>query len=139
MRRPSASEQRELALTRKADPQPVSAEVVQAQKDFLAALNLQINVSGLDDKEIYIPLDIDAAHWSRIRKGEAHFPLNKLNDLCDLCQNEITLEWFSWRRGKGLVVLESESQRLLRVEREAHDKTRERLQYLEGLHVGRQR
>lgn len=139
MRRPSQAEQRELALAPKATQQTVSAEVIRTQRDFLAALNLQINVSGLDDKELYIPLEIDAAHWSRIRKGDAHFPLNKLGALCDLCGNEITLDWFAWSRGKGLVMLESEAQRLLREANETIAEKDTEIRILRDVAAGRTR
>lgn len=108
----------ELPLARKAQPQPVAPEVIHACKDFLAAFNLQINISGLDDKELYLPLGIDASHWSRMRKGDAHFPLNKLDELCDLTCNEVTLQWWANRRRQGLHMLETEAEHLLRLERE---------------------
>jgi hypothetical protein len=108
----------ELPLARKATPQPVAPSVIHACKDLLAALNLQINISGLDDKELYLPLAIDAAHWSRIRKGDAHFPLNKLNDLCELTGNEIALQWWAHSRRQGLHMLETEAEHLLRLERD---------------------
>lgn len=99
------------------------------QKDFLGALNLCMNTSGLEDKEIYMALDIDPGHFSNIRKGKpgANFPPNKLNDLMNLCGNEIPLTWMAHSRGKGLVVLESESQRQLRIEREARIQAEEKL------------
>lgn len=108
----------ELPLARKPQPQPVAPEVIFACKDFLAAFNLQINISGLDDKELYLPLGIDASHWSRMRKGDAHFPLNKLNELCDRTGNEVTLQWWAHRRRQGLHMLETEAEHLLRLERE---------------------
>ena len=114
--------QGELPLTRAPKTQPVAEEVIHACKTFLDALNLQVNVSGLDEKEIYIPLGILASHWSRMRKGEVHFPLNKLDELSDLCGNEITLTWWAWRRGKGLHMLLTEAERQLDFERAARAK-----------------
>jgi hypothetical protein len=99
-------------------PVELPLEVVATRRDLLGAVNLCIDVSGLDAKEIYIDLGIDAGHFSHMRRGEAHFPLNKLPDLMRLCGNEIPLVWLAHNFGKGLVHLESETQRQLREERE---------------------
>lgn len=126
--------QRELPLNRR-DPEPVSADTIEAKKNFLAAFNLAINVCGLDEKDIYLELDIDASHWSRMRKGESHFPLNKLDDLCNLIGNEIILQWWAQHRGYALVMLESETQRQLREAHEALARERDRSRILmEALH-----
>lgn len=111
-----------MPLARAPQPQPVSPQVIHSQKDMLAAFNLAANVSGLDEKEIYLALEIDPGHWSRIRKGEAHFPLNKLLPFCDIVGNEILLEYWARCRGKGLHLLETEAERLLRVERDKSER-----------------
>jgi len=86
-------------------------ELVRTVKSMTAAINLCMNVSGLDDKEICITLDIDPGHFSNIRSGKGHFPLNKLNDLMDLCGNQVPLIWLAHSRGYGLVVLRTEAER----------------------------
>lgn len=93
------------------------------RKDFLGAINLCIDISGLDDKELYIPLGIDSGHWSNIRKGKpsTHFPTNKLNQLMAMCGNTIPLIWLARVNGFGLHMLESEAERKLR---EADDRAR---------------
>lgn len=115
----------------------VSVEVIRRLTSMSKAIALCIQVSGLDEKQAYKPLDIDAGHWTRIMKGDAHFPVNKLNDLCDLCGNEIPLEWWAWSRGKGLHMLESEAERKLRIANEELAKVNERLAYVERLMVGK--
>lgn len=107
--------QRELRLSR---PKPVAEEVIFAQQSFTAAIKLAANVSGLDEKQIYRDLAIDAGHWTRILNGDAHFPVDKLCEFMDLVGNEIPLQWLAHRRGKGLVLLLSEAERQLEVERE---------------------
>lgn len=99
----------ELPLARRADESPVSLAVVKAQSTMTRAIALCVQASGLDDKEVCLSLGIDAGHWSRISKGDAHFPTNKLNDLMDLCGNEAPLMWLAHSRGKGLVLLKSEA------------------------------
>jgi hypothetical protein len=94
--------------------QSVSFEVITAQRTMLNAVMTRISVSGRDAKAIYIDLEIDKGHWSRIMDAKAHFPIDKLERLMDLCGNDIPLQWLAWRRGKGLHLLESEQQRLIR-------------------------
>lgn len=111
--------QRALPLSR---PQPIAEEVVFRQPTFSAAIRLAANVSGLDEKQIYRELDIDAGHWTRILNGDAHFPVDKLERFMDIVGNEIPLQWLANRRGKGLVMLETEAQRQLRLEQERNEK-----------------
>lgn len=101
----------ELALVRKVDPVRVPVDLIYKQPSFGKAIALCVQVSGLDDKEVYLPLDIDAGHWSRIMKGDAHFPVNKLGDLMDICGNEAPLIWWAHSRGYGLIVLKSEAEK----------------------------
>lgn len=101
----------ELPLARKADSVMVPLELVLKQPTFAAAISLCVQVSGLEEKEVYLSLEIDAGHWTRIMKGDAHFPVNKLNALMDLCGNEAPLMWLANSRGYGLVVLKTEAER----------------------------
>ena len=104
---------------------------------FVHLVRCSNNVSGLEEKEIYIALGIDAGHWTRIMKGEAHFPINKLNEFCDLIGNEVPLIWWAHSRGKGLHLLETESERQLKAEREARIRAEEKLAYAEALLTGK--
>lgn len=101
----------ELALLRNVDRVEVPIELVTKQQTFAAAIALCIQVSGLEEKEVYLTLGIDAGHWTRIMKGEAHFPVNKLNDLMTICGNEAPLTWLANSRGYGLVLLKTEAER----------------------------
>lgn len=98
----------------------VSLEVIGRKRTLLEAVNFCIEVSGLDDKEVALALDIDTGHFSNIRRGKpgVNFPLDKLDSLMTLCGNDIPLIWLAQKRGKGVHMLESEAQRLLRLERE---------------------
>lgn len=124
--RSAVDEQGELALTRPAQRQPVEEGVVFKQPSFSAAIRLAANCSGLEEKEIYVPLKIDASHWTRILNGKnAHFPTDKLELFMDLVGNEIPLMWLAHRRGKGLVLLLSEAERLLKAEQGRAEKLAE--------------
>lgn len=103
--------QHPLALSRRAVRVTPTDDMIDAQRDMLAALNLCAQLSGLDDNEIALALEIQPAQWSRIRHGDAHMPANKWGDLMDLCGNEAPLLWLARNRGYGLVLLKSEAER----------------------------
>jgi len=115
-------DQAELPLMRRAPQAPVADEVIFAQASMTAAIRLAANVSGLEEKEIYLPLKIDASHWTRILNGQAHFPTDKLDQFCDIVGNEIVLAWWAHRRGKGLHILETKVRRMLRVQEEENER-----------------
>lgn len=98
-------------LTRAAPMLDVPLDSIVVRKTLLGAINLCIDLSGLEDKEVYLPLGIDAGHFSNLRKGKGHFPPDKINDLMDLCRNEVPLIWQAHARGYGLVVLKTEAER----------------------------
>lgn len=102
---------------------------------MLAAIALCVQAAGLQDKEVYLQLGIDAGHWSRIVKGDAHFPLDRLGALMDICGNESPLVWLAHSRGYELKPLESEMQRELRETEEALQRERAENRLLRSLLV----
>lgn len=127
----------ELALARKADKAEVPMSLVTRQPSMAQAIALCVQVSGLDDKEVYLTLGIDAGHWTRIMKGDAHFPVNKLSDLMDLCGNESPLLWLSHVRGYGLVMLKTEAERRIEELQAQLERERERRMWAEDMATGR--
>ena len=103
--------QQHLPLSRRANPVAVTVDMVSRQQSLLGAINLCVQLSGLDDKEIASALEIQQAQWSRIKHGDAHFPPDKIGDLMDLCGNEDPLLWLANARGYGLHLLKSEAER----------------------------
>jgi len=89
-------------------------DLVARQPCMTAAVNLCITASGLEDKEIYLTLKIDPGHWTRIRQGNAHFPIDKLDELQTLCGNEIVLRWQNLRRGYRAVPIEDAKDKRIR-------------------------
>lgn len=111
--------------------QAVDPALVLAQPSLLGAIKLCVSLGGFEaDKQVYRALDIDASHWTRITRGEAHFPVDKLGDLMDLCGNEAPLIWLTHARGYDPASLrkrETETERRLREAEEriamlVHDK-----------------
>jgi hypothetical protein len=110
--------QGELVLSRRAEPNEVPLEMVHRQKTGGAAFSLACQSSGLEDKEIYGGLGIDAGYFSRIKKGEATLQADLIQPFCDLVGNRIYPEWIAYRIGCTLVQIKSEAERQLETERE---------------------
>jgi len=87
--------------------QDVSDDILLKLSSFKDALKLSKNVSGLDDKQLTMELDIDPGHWSRIWANGAHFPNEKLTQFMDLCGNLIPLRWLALKYGFELKPLKS--------------------------------
>ena len=124
-------------LARRANRMDVPIELVSRQETFIGAIALCTQLSGLDDKEIYMTLEIDAGHWSRIVKGDAHFPVNNIDALMNICGNEAPLLWLANRRGYGLQLLKSEAERRIEDLEHQLQKETERRQWAEELAVRR--
>lgn len=130
-------EQHELPLSRRAVMQDVPIELVVKRKSFLGAINLCIELSGLDDKEIVLSLGLDPGHFSHLRKGKGHFPIDKINALMELCGNEAPLIWLAHVRGYGLVVLKSEAERRAEEAEARAAKAEEKARLLQEILQGR--
>lgn len=86
-------------LAKKPEPMALDIDAIRRQPTIGHAINLCIISSGLERKEVFDPLKMDAALLSRIETGKAYFPAPKLNGLMDLCNNEAPLIWLSESRG----------------------------------------
>ncbi len=98
--------QKEL-LFRSNPKQDISDEVIVKLPTFKDALRLSKSISGLDDKQLCIELDIDPGQWSRIWSNGAHFPNEKLTQFMDLCGNLVPLRWLALKYGFELKPLKS--------------------------------
>lgn len=103
--------QAELALVRPASGVSVPVEMIRAKHSAGAAFSLACDASGLDDKEIYIPLNIDPATFSRIKSGKNTLPADSVSGFCKLVGNTVYLEWLAYQVGCGLVMLKTEAER----------------------------
>jgi hypothetical protein len=107
----TVEDQSELALARPPQSVSISLEVVRAQKSNAAAFSLACSVSGLEDKEIYMALGIDAGYFSNIKKGKATLQGDLVRDFCKVVGNTIYLEWLAYQIGCTLMLIRSEAER----------------------------
>lgn len=103
--------QAELSLIRAANPVSVPVEMIRAKRNAGAAFSLACDASGLEDKEIYMALDLDAGTFSRIRKGTNTLAGDAVARFCSVVGNRIYVEWLAYQLGCGLVMLKSETER----------------------------
>jgi len=122
--------QRELTLTRCAEPNAVPVEMIRAKKNAGAAFTLACDSSGLDDKEIYMELDIDAGTFSRIKKGTNTLCADTVRNFCQVVGNTIYSEWLAYQVGCTLVQIKSEAERERDAERERRVEAEKKLELL---------
>jgi transcriptional regulator with XRE-family HTH domain len=97
-------------------PAEVERHLVESCRDELMALNRCIDLSGMADSTLADALGIDPAHWSRIRKGRAHFPARKRLALMSLAGNILPLQYEAWRLGRKLEPLSDHEKQIRELE-----------------------
>lgn len=90
----------------------IPIELIHAQKSGGAAFSLACQASGLEDKEIYMALGIDAGYFSRMKKGDATLQDEKMRDFCSVVGNTIYPEWRAYQIGCTLMMIQSEAERM---------------------------
>lgn len=103
--------QGELPLVCRAEPNDVPVEMIRKQRNAAAAFALACQSSGLEDKEIYLALEIDPGYFSRIKKGEATLQADLVHVFCEVVSNRIYPEWLAFRLGCTLVQIKSEAEK----------------------------
>lgn len=96
----------------------ISDELIAGKGSLREAVKLCAELAPINDDVLCRELDIDPGQWTRIKNGQAHFPLEKYGDLMDVCGNEVPLRWLAQSRGYGLVRLKSAVEAELQAERE---------------------
>jgi len=107
----SIEDQGELALAREATAVRVPIEMIRVQKTAAAAFTLACTSSGLEDKEIYLALGIDAGYFSNIKKGKATLQADLVAEFCKLVKNTVYPEWQAYQVGCTLVMIKTEAER----------------------------
>lgn len=96
---------------------------IRLQPTLLRAWNLAQNLAVLEDKQVYLELEIDGSHWTKIRKGLASPPADeRFVRYLDVIRNEIPLIWLVEARGYDWMSLRKhrsdEAARIEELERE---------------------
>ncbi len=125
--------QMDLGLSVAPKPQParLSTEIIECQPSMMAATTLGISAAGLDDKEFYLEVGIDAGHWSRITKGKANFNPNLYPRLFDITGNESALYWLAGKRGYDLVPRQSTVEKQLEEKEQENELLKLKLRHME--------
>jgi plasmid maintenance system antidote protein VapI len=105
------ADQPELALAREPAGVAVPIELVRAQRSAAAAFALACSVSGLEDKEVYLSLGIDAGYFARIKKGEATLQADMMARFCSVVGNTVYMDWLAYQIGCTLVMVKTEAER----------------------------
>ena len=95
--------------------------IVQSRKSLLHAFVSAADQGGLEDKQAAAAAGMDPATWSQFKAGERGIKPLMLNGYLDQCANELPLAYWAFSRGYGLVPLESELEKRLRIANEALD------------------
>lgn len=119
--------QLELLPTRKAVV-PVDKAYVLSLPTLRRAIRYSVSLADLEPKQIYEPLDMDKAVWSRIENGSMSFPADHFSSLADITRNEAPLIWWANQRGFDLRPLKTELQEQLDAERAANADLRRQLE-----------
>lgn len=105
------ADQLALGLRRRAEPNTMPIELIRRQKSGAAAFSLACQSSGLEDKEIFGELGIDAGYFSRIKAGTATLQADLVAPFCRIVANTIYPEWQAYQLGCTLTMLKSEAER----------------------------
>jgi hypothetical protein len=103
-------EQGALCLSRPAAQVNIPVEMVWSCKSQGKAFTMACDASGLEDKEIYLALGIDAGTFSRMKKGDNTISGDRIRDFCKVVGNNVYPQWLAYQIGCGLVVLKSEAE-----------------------------
>lgn len=122
-------------------PVEVRPEEVARKQSLGNAIELCAELAGFSlDKELQQTLAVDKAQFSRWLSGTEGVIWPKLEKLMDQCGNDAPILWMLYQRGYDLHSLrkrETETERLLREEREARLDAEKKLAYAESLLRGR--
>jgi hypothetical protein len=79
---------------------PQLIRLIKNKPTFLSAWNFAAQLSELEPKQIYGPLQIDPSHWTKITNGAASPPADeRFVQFMDVVGNDIPLIWIAEKRG----------------------------------------
>jgi hypothetical protein len=110
-----------LVLTKTPRQAVIPKEMIWAKKTAGSAVRLSMDVAMLEDKEVYLSMGIDASTWSRILNDKATLPADKISLFCEVVGNRIYVDWVAYQVGCTTSLIETEAERLYRLERDRAD------------------
>ena len=120
----------QLDIPLRQEPDELDITLIRRQPTLNKAIGLCVSSAGFErDKPVYMELEIDPSHWTRIKNGDAHFPTDKLELLMDFCGNEAPLIWLADKRGYLLTPKESEMERKYREEKDRRVEAEQKLEH----------
>ena len=122
-----------MKLTKEPNRFEVSIETIRSQQHSGKAFALACDCSGLDGKEIYMELGVDAARFSHMKKANAALPADLVKKFCDIVGNTIYLEWLAYQVGCTLVMIKSEAERRLTLSEQRVKKAEEEIAALKNV------
>lgn len=117
----------------------VPVELIRSKKTKGGAFTLACDASGLEDKEIAGAMNppIDAGTFSRLKSGTNTLDSDRVAEFCAVVGNTIYPEWFAYQVGCTLVMIQTEAERQIAIEREAREKAEAENKLLRGLLIGK--
>ena len=119
----------------------VAPDEIARKMSWAAAIEHCAELAGYSlDKQSSAEVGMDKARWSRIKSGQEGIKPEQLEAFMDACGNDAPLLWLLHRRGWDLHSLrrrETETERLLRVERERAEAAELRVRVLTEALTGR--
>jgi hypothetical protein len=112
-------------------------EIIRSKRTAGAAFTLACDASGLEDKEVAMPLKIDAGTFSKMKKGMATLNADLLRDFCQVVGNTIYAEWLAYQVGCTLVMIQTEAERIATEERARREEAERENKLLRQLLQGR--
>lgn len=104
---------------------PVDSAYLLTLPSLRRAIRYSISLADLEPKEVFEPLEIDKASWSRIENGSMEFPAGKLNRLRLVVGNDAVHRWLAHEAGFDLRPLKSALQEQLDLERAENARLRQ--------------
>lgn len=117
---------------------PIPEELLTKPRSWRSAIVMTAEISGKDNENAADAMGVKAEIWSRFKTSEtAGVNPDRLEAFMDNCGNELLLHNLAYRRGYYLVERETETQRLLRIEREKREEAEAENRLLRNLLTGR--
>lgn len=116
----------------------MTEDLIRAPSSWRKAIVMSADLAGKDNENAADSMGCKPEAWSRFKTDEkSGVNPDRLEAFMDNCGNELLLHNLAYRRGYYLVERETETQRLLRIEREKREEAEAENRLLRNLLIGR--